>query len=131
MFFLYIVLVFFVLMSMFIALISEAYEGARDERTHLPAPRMKRRGYGNLWNVTREAEKRVDMAKHLGLISNGLFKELTPFIEAISSFKHRADVLEDASKLQKSSISHKLQISIMMSSKARSGCLDLPCFSCI
>jgi hypothetical protein len=102
MFFLYIVLVFFVLMSMFIALISEAYDDARDERTHMPAPRMKRRGYGNLWNVTREADKRVDMANHLGLISKGLYREMSPFVDALSSFKQRADVMEDVSKLQKS-----------------------------
>lgn len=102
MFFLFIVLVFFVLMSMFIALISEAYDAARDERTHMPAPRMKRRGYGNLWNVTREADKRVDMANHLGLISKELYRELSPFVGALSSFKHRADVLEEVAKLQKS-----------------------------
>ena len=110
-FFVYYVLAFLVLASIFIALISEAYDAARDERAHMPAPRMKRRGYGNLWNVTREADKRVDMAKHLGLISDGLYRELAPFVNALSSFKLRADVLEDASNLQKSSTSRaQLQI---------------------
>jgi hypothetical protein len=101
MFFLYIVLVFFVLMSMFIALISEAYDAARDERTHLPAPRMKRRGYGSLFNVTREAEKRVDMVNQLHLISAGLYKQLNPFLEALPSFKERAGVVEELNKLHK------------------------------
>jgi hypothetical protein len=59
MFWLYIILVFFVLMSMFIALISEAYEDAKEERElHVVTPRLPTRGFGSLQNVVRGSSSR-------------------------------------------------------------------------
>ena len=90
-FWLFIVLVNFVLMSMFIALISEAYVAVREEEHNVLVPRLQRLGYGSLAKVTAEAERRVAIGKELGLISARMYKELRPFRAELPEFTARGE----------------------------------------
>ena len=83
MFWVYIVLVYFVLMSMFIALISEAYASVREESDKLIVPRIRRMGYSDLRAVTGEARRRMELSRDNNLISNKLYQDLQPFQKAL------------------------------------------------
>ena len=79
------------------------------QRTHLLAPRMKRRGYGSLLNVTAEAEKRLDMGKRMHLISKSMYRRLQPFVDVLGSFKQRADFV-DANVKERASKGHHFSL---------------------
>jgi hypothetical protein len=98
--------VFFVLMSMFIALISEAYASVREETDKLIVPRIRRMGYSDLRAVTGEARRRMELSRDSNLISNKLYRDLRPFQQALDgqfarreereAEEERARALDDA-----------------------------------
>ena len=68
-----------------------ADEDAREEKSHVVAPRLQKRGFGSLQNVTAEAEKRIEMAKDLKLVSAEFSARLSPYVDALESFKRRGE----------------------------------------
>jgi hypothetical protein len=102
MFWVYIFLVFFVLMSMFIALIAEAFEEAKDEhaankaKSHLSSGKLKLLSTKRL---LQEAKTRRELAsktffrhdkeepeRGMGLVSDDFIRDLQPFDNAVEVF---------------------------------------------
>ena len=105
MFWIYIILVFFVLMSMFIALISEAYDEAREDLAARKAGGAGVKGSGNSLVYARdtdemvaaEAEKRIEMTgdpslsiASSGLMSRRMYDDFAVFRDAVPKFKLQA-----------------------------------------
>lgn len=82
-FWVYIFLMIFVLLSMFIALISEAYDSIRQDNDTLITPRLNKGSYPNMRRVTAEADKRLTLSQELKMTSNKLFSDLKPFRDAL------------------------------------------------
>ena len=98
-FWVYIVLVFFVLMSMFIAMVSEAYEDARDEADkRVPIGISGRLTKFSSWSeATKEAGNRLKILVHNRIISHQMTLEFKPFLEALPKLQRDA-VREDGAK---------------------------------
>lgn len=77
----YIFLVFFVVMSMFIALISEAYETAREATENHISTSINSSvgGSGSAEEILQESERRIALAVEMKLISRKMFHELARF----------------------------------------------------
>ena len=105
-FWIYIFLVFFVLMSMFIALVSESYESVYDEskkKVYLPRG-STRSGFGTWVNAIDEAVRRVIMARDLGLISHRMRGDLDEFCEAVDENIRGKFVLEEVKRHRRTSL---------------------------
>jgi len=88
MFWIYLFLAFFVLMSMFIALISEAYDSAMEEaEQRVPIGISGRlRHFGSWYEITQEADHRINLALNSNILSKKMYLEFTPFVQAIAPF---------------------------------------------
>lgn len=102
-FWIYIVLVFFVLMSMFIAMVSEAYEDARDEADkRVPIGISGRLHRFSTWSeATHEAGNRIKLAVHNHMISHKMALDFRPFLEALTVMQQEAIKEEAAMEHQK------------------------------
>ena len=88
MFWIYLFLAFFVLMSMFIALISEAYDSAMEEaEQRVPIGISGRLKHFHTWyEVTQEADHRINLALNTNIMSKRLYLEFTPFVQSVAPF---------------------------------------------
>jgi hypothetical protein len=102
-FWIYIVLVFFVLMSMFIAMVSEAYEDARDEADkRVPIGISGRLHHFSTWSeATHEAGKRIKLAVDNRMISHKMALDFRPFLEALEVMQKEAIKEEAATEHEK------------------------------
>jgi hypothetical protein len=75
-------------MSMFIALISEAYDSAMEEaEQRVPIGISGRLKHFHTWyEATQETEHRINLALNTNIMSKKMYLEFTPFVQAIAPF---------------------------------------------